>query len=212
MDLIPDFIKRRHGEVKIEYEHPLLEAISRRPYGVLIYQEQVMQAAQILAGYTLGGADLLRRAMGKKKIEEMRSSARRSSKAAGRRTTSPAQGQPGVRSAGKIRRLRFQQIARRRLRHRRVSDRVSEGQLPGRVPQRDDDERHELDGQTDHCPERGTRDGVEVLPPDVNEGQAFFWPAKSRAGVSPAPTDPVTHEGSTTDDDTEKGGETPALH
>lgn len=71
MDLIPDFIKRRHGEVKIEYEHPLLEPVSRETYGILIYQEQVMQATQYLAGYTLGGADLLRRAMGKKKVEEM---------------------------------------------------------------------------------------------------------------------------------------------
>jgi DNA polymerase-3 subunit alpha len=71
MDLIPEFIKRRHGEVKIEYEHPLLEPIARETYGILIYQEQVMQAAQLLAGYTLGGADLLRRAMGKKKVEEM---------------------------------------------------------------------------------------------------------------------------------------------
>jgi DNA polymerase-3 subunit alpha len=71
MDLIPDYIKRRHGEVKIEYEHPLLETIAKETYGILIYQEQVMQAAQILAGYTLGGADLLRRAMGKKKVEEM---------------------------------------------------------------------------------------------------------------------------------------------
>jgi len=71
MDLIPEFIKRRHGEVKIEYEHRLLEPIARETYGILIYQEQVMQAAQVLAGYTLGGADLLRRAMGKKKPEEM---------------------------------------------------------------------------------------------------------------------------------------------
>ena len=71
MDLIPDFIKRRHGEVKIEYEHPLLEPLSKETYGVLIYQEQVMQATQVLAGYTLGAADLLRRAMGKKKVEEM---------------------------------------------------------------------------------------------------------------------------------------------
>ena len=71
MDLIPEFIKRRHGEVKIEYEHPLLEPIARETYGILIYQEQVMQAAQLLAGFTLGGADLLRRAMGKKKVEEM---------------------------------------------------------------------------------------------------------------------------------------------
>ncbi|MGA2179622.1 MAG: DNA polymerase III subunit alpha [Verrucomicrobiota bacterium] len=71
MELIPEFIKRRHGEVKIEYEHPLLEPIARETYGILIYQEQVMQAAQVLAGFTLGGADLLRRAMGKKKREEM---------------------------------------------------------------------------------------------------------------------------------------------
>jgi DNA polymerase-3 subunit alpha len=71
MDLIPDFIKRRHGELKVEYEHPLLEPIAKETYGILIYQEQVMQAAQFLGGYTLGGADLLRRAMGKKKVEEM---------------------------------------------------------------------------------------------------------------------------------------------
>ena len=71
MDLIPDFIKRRHGKVEIKYEHPLLEEISEETYGILIYQEQVMQATQLLAGYSLGSADLLRRAMGKKKLEEM---------------------------------------------------------------------------------------------------------------------------------------------
>ena len=71
MELIPEFIKRRHGEIEIKYEHPLLEQISKETYGILIYQEQVMQATQLLAGYTLGGADLLRRAMGKKKVEEM---------------------------------------------------------------------------------------------------------------------------------------------
>jgi DNA polymerase-3 subunit alpha len=71
MELIPEFIKRRHGEVKIEYEHPLLEPLCRETYGIMIYQEQVMQAAQVLGGFTLGSADLLRRAMGKKKPEEM---------------------------------------------------------------------------------------------------------------------------------------------
>jgi DNA polymerase III subunit alpha len=71
MELIPEFIKRRHGEIRIEYEHPLLEPICKETYGIMIYQEQVMQATQVLAGYTLGGADLLRRAMGKKKVEEM---------------------------------------------------------------------------------------------------------------------------------------------
>lgn len=71
MDLLDNFIERRHGRAPIQYAHPLLEQISRETYGVLIYQEQVMQAAQLLAGYTLGGADVLRRAMGKKKKEEM---------------------------------------------------------------------------------------------------------------------------------------------
>src|SRR5271155_1198250 len=71
MELIPEFIKRRHGEIEIKYEHPLLEPIAQETYGVLIYQEQVMQATQVLAGFSLGGADLLRRAIGKKKVEEM---------------------------------------------------------------------------------------------------------------------------------------------
>jgi DNA polymerase III subunit alpha len=71
MELIPEFIKRRHGEVKIDYEHPLLEQICSETYGIMVYQEQVMQAAQALGGYTLGAADVLRRAMGKKKVEEM---------------------------------------------------------------------------------------------------------------------------------------------
>ena len=72
MDLIPDFVKRRHGEVEIKYEHPLLEPIASETYGILIYQEQVMQATQVLAGYSLGKADLLRRAMGKKNIKQMK--------------------------------------------------------------------------------------------------------------------------------------------
>jgi DNA polymerase III subunit alpha len=71
MDLIPDFIKRKNGQTPIEYDHPLLEKICKETYGMMIYQEQVMQAASALAGYSLGGADILRRAMGKKKIEEM---------------------------------------------------------------------------------------------------------------------------------------------
>src|ERR1043166_4633812 len=71
MELIREFIRRRPGEVKIPYEQPLLEQICRETYGIMVYQEQVMQAAQVLGGYTLGGADLLRRAMGKKKAEEM---------------------------------------------------------------------------------------------------------------------------------------------
>ncbi|MCS6947621.1 MAG: DNA polymerase III subunit alpha, partial [Steroidobacteraceae bacterium] len=71
--MVDDFIDRKHGRsrVPIDYLHPRLEPILRPTYGVILYQEQVMQIAQVLAGYSLGGADLLRRAMGKKKPEEM---------------------------------------------------------------------------------------------------------------------------------------------
>lgn len=71
MDNIPLFGKRKNGEVPIEYPHPKLEGILSETYGIFVYQEQVMQAAQILAGYSLGDADLLRRAMGKKVQAEM---------------------------------------------------------------------------------------------------------------------------------------------
>ncbi|PJD93612.1 MAG: DNA polymerase III subunit alpha [Legionella sp.] len=69
--MVDDFIERKHGLSAIEYPHPDLEPILKPTYGVILYQEQVMQIAQVLANYTLGGADLLRRAMGKKKAEEM---------------------------------------------------------------------------------------------------------------------------------------------
>ncbi|RMX19228.1 DNA polymerase III subunit alpha [Legionella jordanis] len=69
--MVDDFIDRKHGRAKVEYPHPDLEPILKPTYGVILYQEQVMQIAQVLANYTLGGADLLRRAMGKKKPEEM---------------------------------------------------------------------------------------------------------------------------------------------
>lgn len=69
--MVDDFIDRKHGRAAVDYPHPDLEPILKPTYGVILYQEQVMQIAQVLANYTLGGADLLRRAMGKKKPEEM---------------------------------------------------------------------------------------------------------------------------------------------
>lgn len=69
--MVDDFIDRKHGRAKVIYLHPDLEPILKPTYGVILYQEQVMQIAQVLANYTLGAADLLRRAMGKKKPEEM---------------------------------------------------------------------------------------------------------------------------------------------
>ena len=71
MENIPRYIAVKHGEEQPDYLHPAIEAILKETYGIMIYQEQVMQIAQVLAGYTLGGADLLRRAMGKKIQSEM---------------------------------------------------------------------------------------------------------------------------------------------
>ena len=69
--MVDDFINRKKGRAEVSYPHPDIEGILKPTYGVILYQEQVMQIAQVLAGYSLGSADLLRRAMGKKKAEEM---------------------------------------------------------------------------------------------------------------------------------------------
>jgi DNA polymerase III subunit alpha len=69
--LIPKFIRRKHGNEPIVYDHPLLEPILRETYGIMVYQEQIMRIARDLAGYSLGQADILRRAMGKKKVSDM---------------------------------------------------------------------------------------------------------------------------------------------
>ncbi len=71
MDLIPTYIRRKHGQEDVEYDHPLLETVLGKTYGIPVYQEQVMEMARVLAGFTLGEADILRRAMGKKKADEM---------------------------------------------------------------------------------------------------------------------------------------------
>ena len=71
MDLIPSFVARKHGREEVLYPHPLVAEMLSETYGIMVYQEQVMQTAQILGGYSLGGADMLRRAMGKKDADEM---------------------------------------------------------------------------------------------------------------------------------------------
>ena len=71
MQMIDDFIRRRHGQTRVTYEHSSLEPILKETYGVMVYQEQVMQIASALAGFTLGEADILRKAMGKKKVDVM---------------------------------------------------------------------------------------------------------------------------------------------
>lgn len=72
MDLIPSFIDRKFGREKVEYLDQRMEPVLKETYGIMVYQEQVMRVAQVVGGYSLGGADLLRRAMGKKNVEEMK--------------------------------------------------------------------------------------------------------------------------------------------
>ncbi len=71
MDYIPHYVRRKHGQEEVQYPHPILKDILRPTYGIFVYQEQIMQAAQVVAGFSLGKADILRRAMGKKKADEM---------------------------------------------------------------------------------------------------------------------------------------------
>ena len=85
MKFIPQFIRRKHGIEKVEYPHPDLVEILRPSYGIMVYQEQIMQAAQILAGFSLGSADVLRRAMGKKKMDVMEEQKVRFVEGAGKR-------------------------------------------------------------------------------------------------------------------------------
>src|SRR5258708_22418481 len=87
--MIDDFIERKHGRRKIEYELPELKEILQETLGVIVYQEQVMQAANKLAGYSLGEADLLRRAVGEKKAEEMAKQRERAVQGGTQRGVSP---------------------------------------------------------------------------------------------------------------------------
>ena len=112
---IPTYCARKHGDEEPEYLHPILEPILKETFGVIIYQEQVMQIAQVMAGYSLGEADLLRRAMGKKIRAEMEQAARALRRGLGRERHPEGAGGGDLRAAGEIRRLRLQQEPRRGL-------------------------------------------------------------------------------------------------
>ena len=131
--MVDDFIERKHGRTggAIDYLHPDLKPVLAPTYGVILYQEQVMQIAQVLAGYSLGGADLLRRAMGKKKPEEMAKQRAIFVQGLDRARRRSGQGRVHLRPDGEVRGLRLQQVALGRVRVAVVSDGVVEGALPG---------------------------------------------------------------------------------
>ena len=184
MELIPEFIRRRHGEIKIEYEHPLLEPICRETYGIMIYQEQVMQATQALAGYTLGGADLLRRAMGKKKAEEMAKQRETFVKGCAKVNSIPA---------GKANQIfdLLEKFAGYGFNKSHAAAYAvlayQTAYLKANYPVEFfcammTNDMADTEKLSQYIAEARAM-GIEVLPPDVNESQVYFAPAQSEAGT-----------------------------
>ena len=131
--MIDDFIERKHGRRKIEYELPELKEILEETLGVFVYQEQVMQTANKLAGYSLGEADLLRRAMGKKKAEEMAAQRERFVQGATKRGYPAEEDREDFRFDGAVCGIRFQQVALGGVCAAGVSHGVFEDASSGRV-------------------------------------------------------------------------------
>ncbi len=180
MENIPKYIACKHGTEQPDYLYPSLEGILKETFGVIIYQEQVMQIAQVLSGYSLGSADLLRRAMGKKIKEEMEAQRKIFVDGAVARGVPEAKAVADFRSGQQVRGLRLQQVARRRVCAGRVPDRLSEGQLPGRVHGRVDDLRHGQYRQAQYVPagagaaaDQAAAAGHQQIIPDLHGGDRF---------------------------------------
>jgi DNA polymerase-3 subunit alpha len=139
-------------------------------YGVIVYQEQVMQIAQELSGYSLGEADLLRRAMGKKIKAEMDAQRARFVKGAMRGRLSQDARRPDLRPRGQVRRLWLQQVARGDLCAGRLPDRLSQGEPPGRILRRLDDARHRQHRQALDF----RREAIKVERPSLNRSGVDF--------------------------------------
>ena len=182
MDNIPSFCNRKHGREEVRYPHPLLETVLGETYGIMVYQEQVMQTAQVLGGYSLGSADLLRRAMGKKKPEEM------AKHRAIFRDGAAAQGdlgggrRRGLRPDGEVRRLRLQQVARCRLLAAGVPHGAGSRSTsrPSSSPPTCRSKSTTATSSRRCCSTRG-RFGVTIETPDVNVGTYRFEPTSDSA-------------------------------
>ncbi len=125
MEIIPVYNARKHGEEEIESIHPMIDHLLKETQGVIVYQEQVMQIAQVLSGYSLGEADLLRRAMGKKIKEEMDKQRARFVDGAVKNGVSKPQADIIFDLLAKFANYGFNKSPRRRLRHRLLPDRLS---------------------------------------------------------------------------------------
>ena len=147
MEMIGDFIARKHGQQKISYPHPKLEPILKETYGVIVYQEQVMKIASEIGGLSLAKADLMRRAMGKKDAKLMADMKKEFVDGAVRLDVPEEVRGRDLRPHREVREVRLQQVAQRRVFGHRLSDRLSEGALSGRVHGRNADVRDRGYGQ-----------------------------------------------------------------
>ena len=155
MDNIPTYINRKHGEEPVDCLHRMLEPILKETYGVIIYQEQVMQIAQVMAGFSLGEADLLRRAMGKKDKREMAQQKTRFVEGAVQERRQEGRRGVHLRAGRQVRRLRLQQEPRRSLCARQLPHGLPQGELPRGVPRRLHDPRYGQHRQARHVHGRG---------------------------------------------------------
>ena len=179
MAMIPDFIARKHGRQPIEYPHPLLEGILKETYGIMVYQEQVQQAAGVLAGFSMGQGDILRRAMGKKKPEEMAKQRQAFIDGCVKKKTCPAA------KAGQI----FDQISEFAAYGFNKSHSAAYGIVTFQTAYLKANHPVEFMaamlsseiGNTDKLPvlvAEAQKMGIRVLPPDVNESGLRFTPVK----------------------------------
>ena len=171
-----EYIKRKHGKEKIKYLHPLLEPVLKDTHGVIVYQEQVMQIAQVLGAYSMGDADILRRAMGKKDPEEMAAQRERFVEGAQRKKIDRAEGRRDLRSDGDLCPIWFQQISFGCLCIGFLSDGLSKNSLSSRVYGRADDFRNGGDGQGYQKP-RGvpSKKRLKFWRPDINESRVRIY-------------------------------------
>ncbi len=179
MDLIPLYCDRKHGRVPVEYPDDRVEEVLKETYGIMVYQEQVMQVAQILGGYSLGGADLLRRAMGKKKPEEMAEHRKIFAEGAGKNGISQEKADElfdlietfAGYGFNKSHAAAYSLIAYQTayLKHYFPSEFYAASMnVAARQSKQADIEKMLGDARAR---------GIKILPPDINEGGAFFEPA-----------------------------------
>ena len=173
MEHIPTFIDAKHGRKPIQYPHPALENILKETYGVIVYQEQVLFIVQALAGYSLGQADIFRKAMGKKIAEVMKKEKRNFLAGAKKKEFSAEVAEAGLRPHRAFRRLCLQQGARLQLCPHRLPDRLSQGELPGGVYHRLPDHPRRRAGENRQRRRR-------VPPPGHHRAAAGYQPQPGR--------------------------------